>query len=132
MARNKKVMWAIIAGMVLLIAGAVTLFVISKKKDAANRITLDESGTVTDGSGNVLSSGSEILKLGSRGSDVRRLQTYLNERLVAMYYLRGDQPKYNGETINSLAVDGIFGQKTLCVVRWEFNRDTVNVNEING
>lgn len=119
--------WVIVAAIValLVIAGAVILFVIGKKRT---------EDPVEDGGGNndpaPSTSGGTVLRYGSRGENVRKLQQFLNGKLIERYYIRGNNPQYQGNTINSLVEDGIFGPKTQCVTRWYFDKDTVTVDEL--
>ncbi len=132
MKANRKIVLAIAAALCLAIIAAVVIYVVRKER-AENQMTLDSvTGDITDGNGNLISSGSDVLSYGSRGANVKRLQEYLNGQLAAMYYLRGEKPQYNGTTIDQLVVDGIFGPKTLCVTRWCFNKDSVSLSEIGG
>ena len=115
---NKAVIWTI-AICVLLIAIVVGYYVWVRKK----------SGSDSDVAINNIAN--NVLRYGSRGDDVEQLQSWLNAKLAFYYFERGGRPTYNGSTLNSLVVDGIFGQKTLCAVRWWFNKDTVSINELN-
>lgn len=67
------------------------------------------------------------LSLGSEGQEVRRLQQYLNTQLAMQIWK--SRPTYNGKEIVKLLEDGIFGQRTLAVVRWHFGTDTVTTNQ---
>jgi len=116
---NKKAVIWTIAISVVLIAIVVGYYVWVRKKSVSNsNVGL---GGLDDG----------VLRYGSRGADVETLQAYLNAKLTFYYYERGERPTYNGSTLNSLVVDGIFGAKTLCAVKWWFGKETVSKNELN-
>lgn len=116
---NKKAVIWTIAISVVLVAIAVGYYIWVRKKSGSN------SSVSIDG----LDDG--ILRYGSRGADVEILQGYLNAKLTFYYYERGERPIYNGSTLYSLVVDGIFGSKTLCAVKWWFGKETVSKNELN-
>lgn len=116
---NKAVIWTI-AVCVLLIAIVIGYYVWVRKKSGTNS-NVGLGGLVVDDG---------VLRYGSRGDRVEQLQAWLNAKLAFYYFERGGRPTYNGSTLNSLVVDGIFGQKTLCAVRWWFNKDTVSINEL--
>lgn len=111
---NRTVIWTI-AICVILIAIVVGYYVWTRRKSASSVTPTDD----------------DVLRLGSRGADVETLQAYLNAKLTFYYFERGERPTYNGSTLNSLVVDGIFGAKTLCAVKWWFGKETVSKNELN-
>ena len=113
---NKTVVWTIVIS-IALIAIVIGYYVWVRKKGVSN-VTMD---TQDD----------EELHYGSRGSDVKTLQEYLNAKLTFYYFERGERPTYNGSTLYSLTNDGIFGAKTLCAVKWWFGKETVSKNELN-
>ena len=114
---RKAVIWTI-AICIILIALVIGYYVWMRKKDVSD-VTPDD-GAASDG----------VLRYGSRGDEVETLQAWLNAKLAFYYYERGERPKYNGSTLNSLAVDGIFGPKTLCAVKWWFGKETVSIKEL--
>ena len=113
---NKKpVIWTIVISVVL-IAIVVGYYIWVRRKD----VSVQQKDTVLD----------DVLKYGSRGSDVETLQAWLNAKITFYHSERGGKPVYNGSTLNSLIVDGIFGPKTLCAVKWWFGKETVSKNEL--
>ena len=70
-----------------------------------------------------------VLKRGSRGEDVKELQTYLNSQLT-LAPVNKARPICNGKQLYCLEVDGIFGEKTECVCLWWFGRTSVKRSEI--
>lgn len=73
---------------------------------------------------------SNKIAYGDKGENVKKLQSYLNAQLLFYYYEKGGRPIYNGATINSLDVDGIYGKKTKCVCEWWFGKSTVTLNDL--
>ena len=111
---NKKAVIWTIAISIVLIAIVVGYYVWVRKKSGSDSNVLDDG----------------VLHYGSRGVDVEKLQTYLNTKLTSCYSERGERPTYNGSTLYSLVVDGIFGAKTLCAVKWWFGKETVSKKEL--
>lgn len=122
MKANNKRPLIILVVLIILLAGVATAYFILRKKDKTPAATPDSEPT--DNQPAV----SGVLQMGSRGDDVKRLQAFLNKQLAILVWR--DMPLCDGEQITRLAEDGIFGKKTLAVVKWYFNSTTVNVNQI--
>lgn len=73
---------------------------------------------------------SNKIAYGDKGENVKKLQSYLNSRLIFYSYEKGGRPLYNGATLNSLDVDGIYGKKTKCACEWWFGESTVTLNDL--
>lgn len=71
-----------------------------------------------------------VIQYGDKGESVKVLQQYLNAKITFYYFERGNRPQYNGKTLNSLDVDGVFGDRTLCATQWWFKKDTVMLSEL--
>ncbi len=99
----------------------------------ARRIDEDDTTTVTsttDTHQNALPSDNTLAR-GSRGDEVKKLQKYLNSKLLSNYYIRTDYPvTATGERITTLRVDGIFGEQTELVCKWWFGKPTVKTSEL--
>lgn len=117
---NKIVVGSVIAFAIIAIAVAVALYVTKKKK---------KSTTIVDGI-SLEEIKDETLSYGSRGDGVKALQAWLNAKLTFYSFEKGGRPKYNGKELSSLSVDGIFGDKTLCVTKWWFGKETVKTTEL--
>lgn len=115
-ANKKHIIWTV-AICIVLIAIVVVYYVWVRKKGS---FAISDYAVIGD----------DVLRYGSRGEDVERLQAWLNAKITFYYYERGARPTYNGSTLNSLVVDGIFGEKTLCAVKWWFGKETVSKNEL--
>ena len=92
-----------------------------------------QSNTVMDGVLADIPDGTpakDVIQYGDRGENVKDLQRFLNAKLTFFYYERGTRPTYNGSTINSLVVDGIFGKQTEVVTQWWFGKKYVAISEI--
>lgn len=115
---KKAVVWTAVICAILIITVIAYYIYVRKKGTGVSYVTLPNSSNDT------------VLKYGSRGEDVKTLQRWLNAKIVFYYADRGSRPIYNGQTINSLVVDGIFGVKTQAAVKWWFNKDSVTLNEL--
>lgn len=116
---NKYVTWGVVASFILVIIAAVVYFVYATKKSSAPSDDDSEEA------------GASLLSYGSHGEDVKALQSFLNAKIAFFSHERDGRPVYRGETINSLVVDGIFGARTQCATKWWFNKDSVNISELN-
>jgi len=110
----------------LIIGGCVGVFFVLRK-----RSTSDVDPSADDGSVENRPDGADsVLKRGSRGEDVKKLQRYLHGQLVLAPIYDKVWPTLNGKELNSLVVDGIFGEKTECACQWWFGRPSVKPSEI--
>lgn len=121
MKRTQKQILLIVGITLLLIAAIVVAYILMRKKEtpaivAPQTDTIDASESTT-----------QVLKYGSRGAEVTRLQKFLNAQLALMIW-KG-YPSVNGKEIRNLAVDGIFGKETQAAVQWYFNSSTVNTTQ---
>ena len=109
---NKKVVLsATICLLIILVVVIICHKVLQKKKvDYGSDVATDD-----------------LIKFGDHSDNVKILQRFLNAKLIVNL---GNRPEYNGETLNSLDVDGKFGSRTLCATRWWFKKDTVMLSEI--
>lgn len=119
-ATNKKIV-TIVAIALLLIAAIVIGFVVYRKRQAQS------GGSTTDDIPSGGGSDVQTLQYGSRGDEVKRLQTYLNSQLQMLIW-KG-LPTYNDKEIKQLDVDGIFGARTQAVVKWLFGTTSVQTNQ---
>ena len=69
------------------------------------------------------------LQYGSRGAEVKKLQTALNVLLADTAKCGDELPQYNNQEITALQVDGIFGARTRKVCQWHFGKKTVTEAE---
>lgn len=120
---NKQIL-IIIAITILVIAGIVIAYFITRKKATGKQPILSD---VDENPLPVVSSTTKILQYGSRGEDVKRLQRFLNEQLSLLIW-KG-YPTLNGKQIKQLSVDGIFGAETQAVVKWYFGTTTVSTDK---
>lgn len=102
---NKKVVLSAIACLLIVFVVVIICYRITTKKTTSN----------------------DLIKYGDYNENVKTLQRFLNAKL---FVNPGNRPQYNGETLNSLVVDGKFGNRTLCVTRWWFKKDVVMLSEI--
>lgn len=123
---NKKIVLIVLVAL-LLIAFIVTGYVIIRRKQAERSGSADSTGSATGAAGTSSSAAASTLQYGSRGDEVKRLQQFLNAQLVMLVW-RG-LPTYNGKEISKLDEDGIFGARTLAVVKWYFNSTSVRTNQ---
>lgn len=115
---NKKAVIWTVAICIILVAIVIVYYAWTRKKGASGVVAIDDAGA------------DEVLSYGSRGADVETLQAYLNAKITFYYFERGERPVYNGRTLNSLVVDGIFGPKTLCATKWWFGKETISKSEL--
>lgn len=67
------------------------------------------------------------LRRGSKGANVRRLQSALNSAIV---FLMPARPfLYNGRQRTSIAVDGVWGNETQAAVNWYYMLNKVEITE---
>ena len=123
----KKRTYIILTVCLLIIAVCVGLFIFLRKRAKENEHL---TGLIVDNSDNTPGNSDSVLKLGSRGENVKKLQRYLHGQLVLAPIYDKAWPTLNGTTINSLVVDGIFGEKTECACQWWFGRTSVKTSEI--
>jgi hypothetical protein len=94
------------------------------------RSTSESDPSLSDSPGNTPGDSDPVLKRGSRGEEVKKLQRYLHGQLVLAPIYNKVWPTCNGKQLDSLAVDGIFGEKTECACEWWFGRTSVKLSEI--
>lgn len=128
MKQNDKIVWGVVIVTVLVVTAIVT-YIILGDKNCNNDSTGEASVSSSVTAGN--DSKTTVLKRGSRGSEVSNLQTFLNAKIVFYYAEKGGRPVYNGTTINSLAVDGIFGSKTEAACKWWFGTPQVSTSQFS-
>lgn len=119
MKKSSTYTYIVLAVSVLLIVGSIVCFFLLKKKSES----VEENKLVYD-------SGQKpgtVLKYGSRGEDVKRLQEFLNSQLAL--YIYKQHPIVNGKEISHLAVDGIFGAETRAAVVWYFGAEQVSTTQ---
>ncbi|MEA4975443.1 MAG: hypothetical protein VB046_06875 [Paludibacter sp.] len=128
MKQNKRVTIALIFSG-LIIAGTVIFLWLYDKKEKI------KGSSETTGSTPTVSSGSAFpLKIGSTGEKVKELQRKLNEvvkRRMAYLYVK---PTYLGVEMDSIAVDGIFGPRTLVFLQYAYsdsNKIQITETEFN-
>lgn len=119
MTKSNKQIIIILAVTATIIAAIVIAYFVMRKKSSAKVVPIDEVGEEPVGV--------TTLQYGSRGSEVKRLQTFLNQQL-SMLVWKG-LPILNGEQIKELSTDGIFGAKTQAVVKWYFGTTTVTTDQ---
>ena len=114
---NKQVAIIVSIAVVVIAAIVIAYFVLRKKGNtlSLSSLIIPEETTVT------------TLQYGSRGEEVKRLQTYLNQELKLSIW-KG-LPTLNGQEIDELDVDGIFGAKTQAAVKWRFGTSSVSTNQ---
>lgn len=122
----KKRTYIILALCLLIIALCVGLFFFLRKRsssesDSTLEVTpVNNAGVASD----------PVLKRGSRGEDVKKLQRYLHGQLILAPIYSKEWPMVNGNVLSELAVDGIFGEKTECACQWWFGRTSIKTSEI--
>lgn len=110
----------IILAICLLVAVTAACFYFRMKKSSKEESP--DAGTIAG------STTTDVLSEGSRGEDVKKLQRYLNNCLLTSPLLV--KPTYQGEVIEQLVVDGIFGARTKAVCQWKFGKTSINISEI--
>ena len=108
----------------LIIGSCVGVFFFLRKRSS------ETDPSMPDSPGSTPVDSDPVLKRGSRGEDVKKLQRYLHGQLVLAPIYNKVCPTFNGELLDSLAVDGIFGEKTECACEWWFGRTSVKTSEI--
>ena len=121
MTKSNKQIIIILAVTATIIAAIVIAYFVMRKKSSAKIMPI---GEVEDQEDPV---GVTTLQYGSRGSEVKRLQIFLNQQLSLLIW-KG-LPTLNGEQIKELSTDGIFGVKTQAVVKWYFGKTTVTTDQ---
>ena len=121
MTKSNKQIIIILAVTATIIAAIVIAYFVMRKKSSAKIVLI---GEVEDQEDPV---GVTSLQFGSRGSEVKRLQIFLNQQLSLLIW-KG-LPTLNGEQIKELSTDGIFGAKTQAVVKWYFGKTTVTTDQ---
>ncbi len=94
--------------------------------------TETETTTTTDSTTTNETAATFPLEYGSRGTEVKKLQTALNVLLADAVQCGEELPQYNNQDIKSLSVDGIFGVRTKKVCQWHFAKKTVTEAEYNA
>lgn len=123
---NKRT-YIILIVCLLIISVCVGLYFFLRKRSSTDaELTLSEETPVKNNGGST----DTVLKRGSRGEDVKKLQRYLNGQLILAPIYNKVWPVLNGTELDSLVVDGIFGEKTECACQWWFGRSSVKTSEI--
>ena len=121
MTKSNKQIIIILAVTATIIAAIVIAYFAMRKKSSAKIVPI---GEVEDQEDPV---GVTTLQFGSRGSEVKRLQIFLNQQLSLLIW-KG-LPTLNGKQIKELSTDGIFGAETQAVVKWYFGKTTVTTDQ---
>ena len=121
MTKSNKQIIIILAVTATIIAAIVIAYFVMRKKSSTKIVPV---GEVEDQEDPV---GVTTLQFGSRGSEVKRLQIFLNQQLSLLIW-KG-LPTLNGEQIKELSTDGIFGAETQAVVKWYFGKTTVTTDQ---
>lgn len=121
MTKSNKQIIIILAVTATIIAAIVIAYFAMRKKSSAKIVPI---GEVEDQEDPV---GVTTLQYGSRGSEVKRLQIFLNQQLSLLIW-KG-LPTLNGKQIKELSTDGIFGAETQAVVKWYFGKTTVTTDQ---
>lgn len=118
----------ILAICLLIVAGSAGAYWYLRKKHKASDAGTD--GTLPAGDGGQHVDTDPVLKMGSRGENVKKLQQFLHEKLVLAPIYNKVSPVCNGKTLDNLTIDGIFGEKTECACQWWFGKTSVKLSEI--
>lgn len=121
MTKSNKQIIIILAVTATIITAIVIAYFVMRKKSSAKIVPI---GEVEDQEDPV---GVTTLQYGSRGSEVKRLQIFLNQQLSLLIW-KG-LPTLNGKQIKELSTDGIFGAETQAVVKWYFGKTTVTTDQ---
>ena len=121
MTKSNKQIIIILAVTATIIAAIVIAYFVMRKKSSTKIVPV---GEVEDQEDPV---GVTTLQFGSRGSEVKRLQIFLNQQLSLLIW-KG-LPTLNGKQIKELSTDGIFGAETQAVVKWYFGKTTVTTDQ---
>lgn len=121
MTKSNKQIIIILAVTATIIAAIVIAYFVMRKKSSAKIVPIGEVGDQED------PVGVTTLQYGSRGSEVKRLQIFLNQQLSLLIW-KG-LPTLNSKQIKELSTDGIFGAETQAVVKWYFGKTTVTTDQ---
>ena len=121
MTKSNKQIIIILAVTATIIAAIVISYFVIRKKSSAKIVPI---GEVEDQADPV---GVTTLQYGSRGSEVKRLQIFLNQQLSLLIW-KG-LPTLNSKQIKELSTDDIFGAETQAVVKWYFGKTTVTTDQ---
>lgn len=121
MTKSNKQIIIILAVTATIIAAIVIAYFVMRKKSSTKIVPV---GEVEDQEDPV---GVTTLQYGSRGSEIKRLQIFLNQQLSLLIW-KG-LPTLNGKQIKELSTDGIFGAETQAVVKWYFGKTTVTTDQ---
>ena len=121
MTKSNKQIIIILAVTATIITAIVIAYFVMRKKSSSKIVPI---GEVEDQADPV---GVTTLQYGSRGSEVKRLQIFLNQQLSLLIW-KG-LPTLNGKQIKELSTDGIFGAETQAVVKWYFGKTTVTTDQ---
>ncbi len=114
----------IIASVSTIAACGIAYLLYRKGKKAETEITTETTSDAT-----TEAAASFPLQYGSRGAEVKKLQTALNVLLADTAKCGDELPQYNNQEITALQVDGIFGARTRKVCQWHFGKKTVTEAE---
>lgn len=123
---NKRT-YIILAICLLIIAGSIGAYWYLRRKQKASDAGEDQT---LPSAGDQRAGFDPVLKMGSRGVNVKKLQQFLHEKLVLAPIYDKPNPVCNGKTLDSLVIDGIFGEKTECVCQWWYGKTSVKLSEI--
>ncbi len=122
-----------ISGLIVVAFGLVALVLWLQKEGVFSRLFIKKanssiaSGSGSRSSGSALPTDTFPLRKGSRGENVKRLQTALNK---AIAFLMPARPfLYKGKQLTSIGVDGVFGNETQAAVNWYYMLNKVEVTE---
>ncbi len=121
MTKSNKQIIIILAVTATIIAAIVIAYFVMRNKSSAKIVPIGEVEDQVD------PVGVTTLQYGSRGSEVKRLQIFLNQQLSLLIW-KG-LPTLNGKQIKELSTDGIFGAETQAVVKWYFGKTTVTTDQ---
>lgn len=125
-----KRMCIILVLCLLIVGGCVAAYFFLRKRKKTDDTTVNPLIPDAVASGAASENSDPVLKRGSRGEDVKKLQSYLNGQLILAPIYVKVWPVCNGKQLDSLVVDGIFGEKTECACQWWFGRASVKRSEI--
>lgn len=121
MTKSNKQIIIILTVTIAIIAAIVFAYFVIRKKSSTKIVSIDEIDNREE------PSSVTTLQYGSRGSEVKRLQIFLNQQLSLLVW-KG-LPTLNGEQIKELSTDGIFGAKTQAVVKWYFGKTIITTDQ---
>lgn len=130
MKRDNKIL--LVGGCIVLVFGLVGLVWWLYKEGVFVRLFAKERGgygsNVYEGGTIVSAADTFPLRKGSRGNNVKRLQSALNG---AIAFLMPARPfLYNGKQRTSIAVDGVWGDETQAAVNWYYMLNKVEITEV--